>query len=334
MSEDRIVRQAHKEKAERLAELEDVIERHIGCLFDVGAALLEVRREKLYKLTHPTFEAWVKLRFNLSRRRAYELMTTVEVRATLKAHGAAALPTTRRETEELAKFSPDEQPVIWASAISLAGDEEPTGTHVRRAAREARRLDVVDRLRQTNAGNQSLGGLGPFNVILADNPWQYDSGTTDPTRQIENQYPTMPTPEIAALPVREIAADDAVLFMWAPPAMMIPDVATVLEGWGFTYKTHGVWDKVAIGGGYWLRIRHEDLVIAVRGNPPHPNPSDLYESIWTVPRSSTHSAKPESVHEMIEKYYPTLAKVELFARAPRGGWAVWGNEASGCKKPT
>jgi N6-adenosine-specific RNA methylase IME4 len=40
-----------------------------------------------------------------------------------------------------------------------------------------------------------------------------------------------------------------------------------------------------------------------------------------------HSRKPYEAYELIERMFPTLPKIELFARgAPRWGWTVWGNE--------
>jgi N6-adenosine-specific RNA methylase IME4 len=39
-----------------------------------------------------------------------------------------------------------------------------------------------------------------------------------------------------------------------------------------------------------------------------------------------HSEKPEAAYEMIERAYPGLPRIELFARAKRDGWSVWGNE--------
>lgn len=319
-----IERQAHKDRAERLSELESVIERHVRSFLEVGAALLEVRDTKLYLVTHRTFETWVQLRFKISRRRAYELIAATKVNENLERRGVVIVPSSEREARELAKFEPDAQETVWEHARELAGDEPPTGVHVRRAGREIRRLEQVDQLAQQNQSNEGVEALGMYPIILADPPWQYDSGTTDPTRQVENQYPTMPADEIAALDIESHATADAVLFMWAPPSML-PDALAVIEAWGFTYKTHGVWDKGLIGGGYWMRIRHEDLLIAVRGKPPHPNPSDLWASVF-LSRKTAHSEKPVCVYEMIERYYPTLSKVELFARSERAGWKSWGNE--------
>jgi hypothetical protein len=49
-------------------------------------------------------------------------------------------------------------------------------------------------------------------------------------------------------------------------------------------------------------------------------------SLITTPRGE-HSAKPECFLEMIERYFPTLPKIELNRRgAARSGWDAWGNE--------
>ena len=45
---------------------------------------------------------------------------------------------------------------------------------------------------------------------------------------------------------------------------------------------------------------------------------------------TTHSTKPTTVHERIEKLYPGVQnRIELFARTPRTGWSVFGNQAAG-----
>lgn len=40
-----------------------------------------------------------------------------------------------------------------------------------------------------------------------------------------------------------------------------------------------------------------------------------------------HSRKPDEAYELIERIYPELPKIELFARQARPGWAAWGNQA-------
>lgn len=311
-------------RRKRLAELEDIIERHLVGFMEVGQALLEIRDDKLYRETQPTFEAWAKTRFDISRRRAYELMAATEVNAELVRHGAQILPGNERQARELSRLPAEERPAVWASAIELAGGDDLTERHVRRAVREHHRLERVAKLGVISRGNKPLKGIKPHPVILADPGWQYDEGTTDPSRQIENKYLTMPLEEIMALEVP--ATDDCVLFLWVPAPLIFSHAAPVLDAWGFEYRSGMVWDKKRIGPGYWFRNRHEHLLLAVRGDPPKPPPSELRPSVIAATRGK-HSAKPGVVHEMIEAYYPTLPRLEMFSRAARKGWTAWGNQA-------
>jgi N6-adenosine-specific RNA methylase IME4 len=163
-----------------------------------------------------------------------------------------------------------------------------------------------------------------YGVILADPPWSFKtySSETGMDRAADNHYPTMGTDAIAALPVP--AAPDCVLFLWAT-VPMLPDALRVLEAWGFWYKSNFVWVKDKDGTGFWSRNRHEFLLIGTKGNIPAPTHGEQYSSVIDVPRGA-HSAKPFVVHEMIETMFPTLPRIELFAREKFEGWDSWGNE--------
>jgi hypothetical protein len=54
-----------------------------------------------------------------------------------------------------------------------------------------------------------------YALIYADPPWRRPEGTSSPNREIENQYPTMTTEAICALPVGTLATEAAVLFCGA-----------------------------------------------------------------------------------------------------------------------
>lgn len=170
---------------------------------------------------------------------------------------------------------------------------------------------------------------GKYNVLLADPPWRYDFVEAD-NRAIENQYPTLTAEEIASFcdaagrSVGDLAADEAVLFLWATNPKLT-EAIDVIEGWGFQYVTNLVWVKDRIGMGYWARQRHELLLIAKRGQMSPPAESDRPDSVIEAPRGR-HSAKPESVYELIERIWPNGAWVELFSRSPREGWAAFGNQ--------
>ena len=88
-----------------------------------------------------------------------------------------------------------------------------------------------------------------YKTILADPPWQFQNrtGKVAPEHKRLNRYPTMRLNEIARLPVSEIAADKAHLYLWVPNALL-PDGLSVMRAWGFEYKTNIVWEKVRKDG--------------------------------------------------------------------------------------
>lgn len=170
-----------------------------------------------------------------------------------------------------------------------------------------------------------------YQVIYADPPWQYDFSQSK-ARQIENQYPTMTTPEICSL---EVPADsNAVLFLWAT-APKLEDGLAVMKAWGFIYKSHAIWDKKQIGMGYWFRGRHELLLVGTKGKFSPPPQAHVIDSVIVSARQE-HSKKPSYVRDKISEWYPDQSRVELFARPDRqlnlegkntfDGWDTWGNE--------
>ncbi len=163
---------------------------------------------------------------------------------------------------------------------------------------------------------------GKYQVIYADPPWKFEFSSSEP-RTVENHYPTMELEEIKALKVP--AADDAVLFLWAP-AIKVKEALEVMEAWGFEYRSMMVWVKDVIGLGYYVRTMHELLLIGRKGSMPFPAPEDRPPSVVSAPRQPEHSQKPDVFYEIIEKMYPNARRIELFARRKREGWDSWGNE--------
>lgn len=189
-----------------------------------------------------------------------------------------------------------------------------------------RRAQRIERIAEINKGNTELGTQTRYPIIYADPPWRYENPPIGSTsRAIENHYDTMTLEDICALPVAKLAADDALLYLWAT-APKLAECMKVIEAWGFEYRTNMVWDKVKIGMGYHARNQHEILLIAKRGEIPPPEAGKQPSSVYREERTE-HSAKPAFFAEMIEAAYPTLPKIELFCRSPREGWAVWGNQS-------
>ena len=76
----------------------------------------------------------------------------------------------------------------------------------------------------------------------------------------------------------------------------------LVGAWGFRFKSCGVWRKPKLGTGYWWRSNGDFILVATRGEPVAPAPGT----------------------QMIERLWPDTPKVEMFARAARDGWDVWG----------
>jgi N6-adenosine-specific RNA methylase IME4 len=199
-------------------------------------------------------------------------------------------------------------------------DVDPSREAKRIANRQARPSRRADQLAA------AVWPEGKYAVILADPPWQPDAGLLDPTRQIENQYPTATLAELLAMQPRvdALALDDCVLLLWTT-AQKFAEATTLIDGWGFVVKSGAVWIKPSVGMGYWFRGRHELLILATRGNPPTPLEADRPDSVIEAPRRG-HSEKPDEVYTLIERMFPRVPKVELFARARREGWAFATNE--------
>lgn len=228
-------------------------------------------------------------------------------------------------------------------SVSAAADvaELPKGEQREIVARgEKQILEAAKRIRAGKAENRreqriervaAMANPSPdlptqrYPVIYADPPWRYEFAESE-SRAIENQYPTMTLDEIRALNVTDLATPDAILFLWAT-SPKLAEAMSVIDAWGFTYRSSAVWVKPQLGMGYYFRQQHEILLVATRGEMPAPAPADRPRSVVTADRLA-HSAKPVEFAEAIERMYPALPKIELFCRAPRDGWAVWGNQSA------
>ena len=200
-------------------------------------------------------------------------------------------------------------------------DTVMSGGSAKGALRERKRAERNARLAEKA---KPLAGPTRYPILYADPPWRYEYAPSK-SRAVENQYPTLSTEEVCALPVADLATEDAVLFLWAT-SPKLEEALSVIRAWGFGYRTCAVWDKQKTGMGYYFRQNHELLLVATRGSPPAPPPEARAGSVVSAPRGA-HSAKPETFYGLIEAMYPDLPRIELFARRERAGWARWGNEA-------
>ena len=212
---------------------------------------------------------------------------------------------------ELARLAPEKQVEVAQSIADGAVSIADAFKNINKEKRE--RMHEEKRTRELPTGK--------YAVIYADPPWQYDNSGFN--ESADNQYPTMPLDEICELPIGDLADETTVLFLWATNPLL-PEALQVMASWGFEYKTNIAWIKDAgRGKGWYLKSKHELLLIGVKSETPHP--IERPDSCFEADRGNVHSRKPEKAYEIIESMYPGN-KVELFSRVERDGWDSWGNE--------
>jgi N6-adenosine-specific RNA methylase IME4 len=170
------------------------------------------------------------------------------------------------------------------------------------------------------------GGRGAYRVIYADPPWSWAAWSKKGEgRSALNHYSTLSLPEIKALPVADLAAEDSVLLLWAINSML-PQALEVMHAWSFTFKTVAfTWAKQTstgrtwhMGCGYWTRQNTEQVLLGTRGKPKR-LARDVRQLLVAPVRE--HSRKPDGIRSDIEALLPG-PYVECFARESFPGWDV------------
>ena len=180
-----------------------------------------------------------------------------------------------------------------------------------------------------------------WSILYADPPWQFRTwGDKGQDRAPEKHYATMAIEDIMALPVADVAARDAALFLWVYQPML-PEAMRLIEAWGFEpktvafvwVKTNGndaqgrlFWDQAECrkGLGYWTRAGTEQVWLATRGKAFERLDKGVGQTVFASPRE--HSRKPDAIPHLITRLAGDLPRLEMFGRTERPGWDVFGNE--------
>jgi N6-adenosine-specific RNA methylase IME4 len=226
--------------------------------------------------------------------------------------------------------------VTAAAADPSTADPTVADPSVGIPARRTRRAGRADPLRVDVAPLEATPlphTAGGWSCVYADPPWRFTNrtGKVAPEHRRLDRYDTMTAPEIAALPVADVAADNAHLYLWVPNALL-PEGLAVMQGWGFRYVSNLVWAKRRKDGGpdgrgvgFYFRNVTELILFGVRGSMRTLDPARRQVNmIETVKRE--HSRKPDEAYELIEACSPG-PYLEMFARYPREGWSAWGAES-------
>lgn len=177
--------------------------------------------------------------------------------------------------------------------------------------RELRRELRASQRRQRLEGQAVVAGM--YRVVYADPPWS-----------------SVTIEELTKLPVAAHVQPNSVLFMWVPAPVLLqnPGPREVLEAWGFTYKTHGIWNRVLGSFGNYLEITHENLIIATRGDCQPDAPTSLPKSVFTE-RQQAGDTRPTPAgirREWVERLYTRGPYLSVYGHEAVEGWTLFGGD--------
>ena len=175
-----------------------------------------------------------------------------------------------------------------------------------------------------------------FATIVADPPWDVQRIASPGSsafgaqpgvlRSIKLEYPTMSVEEIADLPLGDIAAPDAHLYVWTINRYL-EATYEIARSWGFRPATLLTWAKspMGLGPGGAFSQTTEHVLFARRGRDVRQARAD--STWWQWPRGP-HSAKPDAFLDVVEQVSPG-PYLEVFARRARLGWEYAGDGSLG-----
>ncbi|MFD3049447.1 MT-A70 family methyltransferase [Streptococcus agalactiae] len=160
-----------------------------------------------------------------------------------------------------------------------------------------------------------------YKTILADPPW--DIQQKGKSRGAIRHYNLMTLDRIKAMPIADLVEENAHCWLWVTNATLEAGYE-VLRAWGFEPRSIYTWCKPRLGLGTYLRNCTEHLLLGTRGKAPIQFKGQMN---WGFMPLQDHSHKPEEVYDIIERCSEGNY-LELFARRPRHGWGIWGNEVA------
>ena len=176
-----------------------------------------------------------------------------------------------------------------------------------------------------------------YDIIYCDPPWFYTDKALPSNRGAGCKYDVMKLEDLKKLPVKEIASENCIMFMWVTmPKLLEGTCMDLMKAWGFTPKTCAfTWVKYFknlkpfMGMGRWTRANAELCVLGTRGKPKRESAGvrqliEDPEIIQSIPER--HSKKPDIVRNRIVELCGDIPRIELFARETAEGWTSWGNE--------
>jgi len=174
---------------------------------------------------------------------------------------------------------------------------------------------------------------GKYSVIIIDPPWdmqRIERGMVRPN-QAGFDYDAMSEDEIAQLGtdnptiVQDMMDDNCHVFLWTTQKFM-PMAMRLFERWGLNYVLEMVWHKPGGFQPYNLPQYNCEFILYGRKGAPVFVETTNFFCCFSAPRRE-HSRKPDEFYDTISRV-TNGRRIEIFAREPRDGYDVWGNQTA------
>lgn len=172
-----------------------------------------------------------------------------------------------------------------------------------------------------------------YDLIVADPPWKQSKGGKKLSRLNSSgkplDYPTCSINEIREhlVVATSLTYDNSILFLWTIDKYLF-DAENIAKSLGYKLHARMIWNKVTgIPAAFTVRYGHEYLLYMYKGKliPINTEERGKIHTVFTE-KVKKHSKKPEISFEIINRLYPSLSKLEMYAREERIGYDCWGNE--------
>jgi len=168
---------------------------------------------------------------------------------------------------------------------------------------------------------------GKFDSIVIDPPWDIEKIKRDVRpNQVAFDYPIMSEDELVAYGAEVAArsADDCHLFMWTTQKYLPFAISTLLPAWGYRYVCLFTWHKPGGFQPIGLPQYNSEFVIYARKGTPKFIDTKAFPTCFEAERRE-HSRKPDCFYETVARVTDGR-RADWFARGPRDGFVVIGNE--------
>jgi len=167
---------------------------------------------------------------------------------------------------------------------------------------------------------------GEYRTVVIDPPWDIEKIGREarPDQGKYLDYPTLDVDELRELPVADVLADSGShMFLWTTQKHL-PDALDLIETWGGRYECVMTWVKpTGVTPFSWQY--NTELVLFARFGDGLKLDERGHPLSFEAPVGD-HSTKPDLFFERLRQVTKE-PRLNMFARAEREGFDVWGDEA-------